>query len=407
MAKKFLIPLAATILFTGLVPVVGQADQVSNVQKEIDRIKKESQAAKGKISSINQQINSIHNQQQMTKEDIMSIDLKMNETQAKIEELNKQIEKTTAELKEAAQQLQEAIVRVQKRDKLLKTRVSAIYEAGDISYIEVLLGSQDFSDFLERLDAVKSIVDQDVTILEDNKRDRDIIAEKKKQIEDQLKNLKSMQAEAQQLADKLEAQKQERERILNELREKEGELIEIKEDQEKASLELVNQLQQKIDEQRRAEEAARRAAASSSSDAGSWAPDPEYSGGQFVKPIAGGRLSSSFGYRIHPILHTRKFHDGTDIAAPEGTPIYATADGVVASTGYMNGYGNTVVIYHGNGLSTLYAHIRHGGIVVSEGQKVSAGQKIAEVGSTGRSTGPHLHLTVIKNGQKVNPLSFF
>lgn len=407
MAKKFLIPLAATILFTGLVPVVGQADQVSNVQKEIDRIKKESQAAKGKISSINQQINSIQNQQQMTKEDIMSIDLKMNETQAKIEELNKQIEKTTAELKEAAQQLQEAIVRVQKRDKLLKTRVSAIYEAGDISYIEVLLGSQDFSDFLERLDAVKSIVDQDVTILEDNKRDRDIIAEKKKQIEDQLKNLKSMQAEAQQLADKLEAQKQERERILNELREKEGELIEIKEDQEKASLELVNQLQQKIDEQRRAEEAARRAAASSSSDAGSWAPDPEYSGGQFVKPIAGGHLSSSYGYRIHPILHTRKFHDGTDIAAPQGTPIYATADGVVASTGYMNGYGNTVVIYHGNGLSTLYAHIRHGGIVVSEGQKVSAGQKIAEVGSTGRSTGPHLHLTVIKNGQKVNPLSFF
>ncbi|MFT9849552.1 murein hydrolase activator EnvC family protein [Aneurinibacillus sp. REN35] len=407
MAKKFLIPLAATILFTGITPAVSQADQVSNVQKEIERIKKESEAAKGKISSINQQINSIQNQQQSTKEDIMSIDLKMNETQAKIEELNKQIEKTTAELKEAAKQLQEAIIRVQKRDKLLKTRVSAIYEAGDISYIEVLLGSQDFSDFLERLDAVKSIVDQDVTILEDNKRDRDIIAEKKKQIEDQLKSLKSMQAEAQQLAAKLDAQKQERERILNELRTKEGELLEIKEDQEKASLELVNQLQQKIDEQRRAEEEARRAAAASSSDAGSWAPDPQYSGGQFVKPIAGGRLSSSYGYRIHPILHTRKFHDGTDIAAPQGTPIYATADGVVASTGYMNGYGNTVVIYHGNGLSTLYAHIRHGGIVVSEGQKVSAGQKIAEVGSTGRSTGPHLHLTVIKNGQKVNPLSFF
>lgn len=407
MAKKFLIPLAATILFTGITPTVSQADQVSNVQKEIERIKKESEAAKGKISSINQQINSIQNQQQSTKEDIMSIDLKMNETQAKIEELNKQIEKTTAELKEAAKQLQEAIIRVQKRDKLLKTRVSAIYEAGDISYIEVLLGSQDFSDFLERLDAVKSIVDQDVTILEDNKRDRDIIAEKKKQIEDQLKSLKSMQAEAQQLAAKLDAQKQERERILNELRAKEGELLEIKEDQEKASLELVNQLQQKIDEQRRAEEEARRAAAASSSDAGSWAPAPQYSGGQFVKPIAGGRLSSSYGYRIHPILNTRKFHDGTDIAAPQGTPIYATADGVVASAGYMNGYGNTVVIYHGNGLSTLYAHIRHGGIVVSEGQKVSAGQKIAEVGSTGRSTGPHLHLTVIKNGQKMNPLSFF
>lgn len=402
MAKKFLVPLAATILFTGITPVVGSADQVSDVQKEIDRIKKESQAAKGKISSLNQQIHSIQAQQQSTQEDIMSIDLKMNETQAKIEELNKQIETTTADLKEAAKQLQEAIARVQKRDKLLKTRVSAIYEAGDVSYIEVLLGSQDFSDFLERLDAVKSIVDQDVTILEDNKRDRDIIAEKKKQIEEQLKSLKAMQAEAQQLAAQLEAQKQERERILKELQAKEGELLEIKDEQEKASLELVNQLQQKIEEQRRAEEEARRA--SSSSDAGSWSP-PVHSGGQFVQPV-NGPITSPFGYRVHPILHTRKFHDGTDFGAPQGTPIHAAADGVVASTGYMNGYGNTVVIYHGNGLSTLYAHIRHGGIVVSEGQSVRAGQKIAEVGSTGRSTGPHLHFTVINNGRKVDPMSY-
>ncbi|AMA71766.1 MULTISPECIES: murein hydrolase activator EnvC family protein [Aneurinibacillus] len=403
MAKKFLIPLAATILFTGMTPAVSQANEVANVQKEIDRIKRESQIAKNRVSSIKQQISSIQAQQQSTKEDIMSIDLKMNETQAKIDELNKEIEKTTAELKQAAKQLQEAIIRVEKRDKLLKTRVSAIYEAGDISYLEVLLGSQDFSDFLERLDAVKSIVEQDVTILEDNKRDRDIIAEKKKQIETELQNLKRMQAEAQQLAAQLEEQKQERERILKELIAKEGELLEIQEEQEHASLELVNQLQQKIEEKRRAEEEARRA---SSSDAGSWSLPPVHSGGQFVWPVSGARMSSSFGYRIHPILHTRKFHDGTDLAAPQGTPIYAAADGVVASTGYMNGYGNTVIIYHGNGLSTLYAHIRHGGIVVSEGQEVKAGQKIAEVGSTGRATGPHLHFTVIRNGQKVDPMSY-
>jgi murein DD-endopeptidase MepM/ murein hydrolase activator NlpD len=402
MKKKFLIPLAATILLTGITPAVGQADQVSHVQKEIERIKKESQAAKNKVSSINQQLNSLHAQQQDAKEDIMSIDLKMNETQAKIDELDKKIQDTTVELKEAAKQLQQAIDRVQKRDKLLKTRVSAIYEAGDISYLEVLLGSQDFSDFLERLDAVKSIVDQDVTILEENKRDRDIIAEKKKQIETQLKNLKQMQAEAEQLKAQLETQRQERERILKELEAKEGELLEIKEEQERASLELVNQLQQKIEEQRRAEEASHR----SSSGGGDWTPPPVHSGGQFVWPVSGARLSSPFGYRIHPILKYRKFHDGQDMAAPQGTPIHAAADGVVASTGYMNGYGNTVVIYHGNGLSTLYAHIRNGGIMVSEGQSVKAGQKIAEVGSTGRSTGPHLHFTVIRNGQKVDPMSY-
>lgn len=398
MKKKFLIPLVAALAITGLTPAASRAGSVSDVQQEIDQIRQQSEAAKAKVGTINQQINKLQTQQQDTKEDIMSIDLKMNDTQAKIDQLNQKIQTTTVELQAAAKELQEAMERVQKRDKLLKTRVTAIYEAGDISYLEVLLGSQDFADFLERLDAVKSIVDQDVTILEDNKRDRDIIEKRKNEIQANLTNLKTMQAENQQLIAEMAAQKADRERILKELEKQEGDLVEIKDEQEQAALELVNQLQRKLDEQNQA---------NSGSTGGDSGGEPSFHGnGQLSNPLPGARLSSPFGYRIHPILHIRKFHDGQDMAAPEGSTIMAAGDGVVASTGYMNGYGNTVVIYHGNGLSTLYAHIRNGGIMVSEGQHVKAGQKIAEVGATGRATGPHLHFTVIKNGQKVNPMSY-
>ncbi|WP_047153515.1 murein hydrolase activator EnvC family protein [Aneurinibacillus tyrosinisolvens] len=403
MTKKFLIPLATAVLLTTLSPVTGYANKVAEVKKQISQIQQQSQAAKIKVNEIDKQIASVQAQQQDTQEDIMSIDLKMNETQGKIDELNRSIKMTTGQAEEAAKDLQAAIERVEKRDTLLKTRVSAIYEAGDISYLEVLLGSKDFADFLDRLDAVKSIVDQDVTILEDNKRDRDIIEQKKKEIETNLANLKRMQAETLALSQELEKQKQEKERILKELEAKEGDLVEIKDDQEQASLALVNELQQKIEEKRRLE--AQRHASNPGDT--SWTPPAVHSGGAFYWPVAGARISSVFGYRIHPILHYKKFHDGTDFAAPQGTPIHAVAAGTVASAGYMNGYGNAVVIYHGNGLSTLYGHIRNGGILVKEGQQVTAGQVIAEVGSTGRSTGPHLHLTVIQNGTKVDPMAYF
>ncbi|WP_339060460.1 M23 family metallopeptidase [Tepidibacillus marianensis] len=132
-----------------------------------------------------------------------------------------------------------------------------------------------------------------------------------------------------------------------------------------------------------------------------------YNGGQFAWPVPGhSRISSDYGWRIHPIYHTRKFHAGIDIPAPQGSTIVAADDGVVILTSYVNGYGNTVMIDHGSGIQTMYPHIRNGGIKVSVGQKVTKGQKIAEIGSTGNSTGPHTHFEVRKNGTAVNPWTY-
>jgi murein DD-endopeptidase MepM/ murein hydrolase activator NlpD len=398
--KKVLIPLVTTMVMAVFLPVTSYANQVSNVSNQIQQIKKQAADKKTSVNAIKNQIDAVKQQQQNTKDDIMSLDLKMNDTQAKIDDLNGQIKSESVKARQAAKDLQAAMDRVAKRDGLLKSRVNAMYEGGNISYLDVLMGSQGISDFLSRLDAVQSIVDQDVQILQDNKHDRDTIQQKKQQIETNLSNLKKFETNAQQLVATLTEQKKERQKILADLQKKEGALEEAKAAQEQAALDLVNQLQQKIDAQRQAEAQAAQAGG------GSYTPPVQYTGGRFAVPVPGAVISSPFGWREHPILHTRKFHDGVDFAAPEGTTIEAAADGVVATAGYISGYGNAVVIYHGNGISTLYGHIRNGGIKVSEGQSVKAGQKIAEVGSTGMSTGPHCHFSVIVNGQKVDPMSY-
>ncbi|MNJ49417.1 Murein DD-endopeptidase MepM [compost metagenome] len=126
-------------------------------------------------------------------------------------------------------------------------------------------------------------------------------------------------------------------------------------------------------------------------------------GGAMALPVSGARLSSGYGTRVHPISGQVKKHTGVDLAAPQGTDIKAAEGGVVIVAEWWSGYGNTVIIDHGDNLWTLYGHIRNGGIKVEKGEQVKRGQKVAEVGSTGNSTGPHLHFEVRINGSPVDP----
>jgi murein DD-endopeptidase MepM/ murein hydrolase activator NlpD len=389
MKRKILLVLcAATVWMTAPLESFA-AGSLDTINKRINQIKQEQKAAEKKINQIDNRMQSIESEKKNVTTDLMSIDLKLNETQDRIQQLDKQIDDTTLQVQEAGVQLDEVTKRVEKRDELLKTRVKVMHEMGDISYLEVLLGAKSFGDFLNRLDAVQLVVNQDAKILEENKKDRDSIEQKKLEIETHLEQLSAFFNETSKLNNQLSQQRKERTVMMAKLVEQEGAFEKIKEEQEQAMLDLMEKMKKALSEKNKILSTAK------------------YSGGKFAWPVPSStRITSYFGLRKDPFTGKSSGHNGLDIGAPQGTAIVAAADGVVIYSTYVRGYGNAISIGHGGNVSTLYAHIREGGLFVKEGQTVKKGQKIAEVGSTGRSTGPHLHFGVYKGRTAADPLAY-
>lgn len=390
-----------TLLITGLLAGSAIPTNVSwaaskasleKINRELKEIKQKQEQQKKKMKQTEQQISLVQKEQQDLQTQLMTIDLRRNETQNKLDKLEKQMNETKEKAAEAQDQLDEAKERVAKRETLLKTRVKSMYERGNVSYLDVLLGSTDFGDFLTRMEGLQLILEQDTRILEDNIRDKETIETKKKEIEHQLTVYAGMLDEAEALKAELDKQYKQSLVVKAELKKKEAALEEDLEQYGQQLIELTRQESAKY---------AERVRAMSASSTG-------YKGGKLGLPIADGlfRFSSGFGMRKDPFTGRSAGHNGVDMAASKGTPILAAADGVVIFAGYSNGFGNTVMIKHSAEITTLYGHIREGGIKVSVGQSVSRGQKIAEVGSTGRSTGNHLHFTVYKNDVAVNPMPY-
>ncbi|MCQ4088765.1 M23 family metallopeptidase [Saccharibacillus sp. JS10] len=370
----------------------------------------------------------------------------------KLTQVTVELSDTEAQLEQTKQELEQAKKRIAEREGFLDTRVRMMYTDGAVSYLDVLMASADFSDFLSRADSIKRIIGQDQNILDEQKRDQEIVVQKQSELETQLAKQKTLLAEVQSHKKELDAKEEEKRKLIAQYEidiEEAGEISqeqdamliefatkrsdlerekrEIEEAQRRAAAEEALRVAQekarqaaaakKAEEQRAAEAEAARAAAAveapaktdysykeDTSDSSSGSTPS--SSGAMLTPVNNYRMSSGFGTRVHPITGKVKKHTGVDMAAPQGTDIHAAEGGVVTVAQWWNGYGNTVIVDHGNGVWTLYGHIREGGIVVSPGQTVARGQKIAEVGSTGNSTGPHLHFEVRINGEPVNPVPY-
>jgi len=408
--KKTVTVLAAALLTAVIFqPGQGQAKSLSEVNREINKLDSQSQSFK--------------KQQQQAEADKVEAEHYKNKTiktleivMQQIEDVSNQlarvaldIENTEESLRQTKKELEEATNRIGAREKTLETRVRLMYTDGTVSYLDVLLSSTNFNDFLTRVDSIKTIVDQDQFLLDEHKKDKALVVSKKQQLDSQYAYAKSLYEIKQNARKELDAKEQEKQRLIAGYDDQIIAAGDISDEANEMLVELASKRSTLIQQQNKlkAEQAARAAAARKAAARRSASTAPaSFSGGSGIMgmPIGSYRMSSGFGPRTHPITGVRgKMHTGIDMAAPQGSPIYAAEDGVVILAEWWSGYGNAVIIDHGDGLWTLYGHIRNGGIKVSNGQTVKRGQKIAEVGSTGNSTGPHLHFEVRENNVPVNP----
>ncbi|WP_068611055.1 murein hydrolase activator EnvC family protein [Paenibacillus swuensis] len=415
--------LTAGLLAPIALPAQGLAvSELEKVNQQLREVKKQQEYAAWHARQAEKTMADVQYKKKLTKDNLVHLMGEIDKVGSVMSNYDNQIIDRSTKLQKAGKDLQSAVDRVKERDSLLKDRIRLMYTNGSVSYLDVLFSATSFSDFLDRYDALKSIVQKDKEILADNKKDQASITKQKKSIEGQLVEVKQLYAKMESQKISLVSKEREKEVLIANLSAQEDHLEEIGEEAEAELMTLARKksgLNRQVDaikeEQARKEreERARKLKAAQAKKkkkkkSSSYSvASSSLGGGTLGIPIDGPRITSGFGYRTHPVTGEREsFHKGTDFGAPAGTDIYAAEDGQVIVAQWSSGYGNCVIIDHGGGMWTLYGHIRNGGIKVEEGQNVKRGQKIAEVGSTGRSTGNHLHFEVRINEEPVNPMNY-
>lgn len=350
------------------------ADNLSNLRNEQKNIKNQ-------MKNTEKQIKNIENKTKNVSKEIQDLDMKMDKATTDLEKVEKELVRIEENIEKTQGELEEAEKNLEERKEAFNQRIAVMYMNGDTGYLELLLSSDDIQDFLSRKEMVKSIAEYDKELIKFMKEQRDIIDNKKKELEAQRASVEVTKA-------KLEARKKELAKVSREKELLMGRLVQDVKSLEK-EYDKLNDYAKDIE----------------SKIVKLQINTGPYSGGKMAWPLAGySRISSYYGYRIHPIFKTKKLHTGIDIPAPTGTPATAAADGTVIYSDWLGGYGKAVMIDHGGGIVTLYGH--NSSLVVSVGSKVKRGDVVSKVGSTGVSTGPHLHFEVRKNGAYVDPISW-
>lgn len=356
-----LVTVCALVLSTSIIYGENKKETLDNKLKEN---RQEQVSIEQKIEGLNSRINEIESN--------------INETNNKITTLDTEVEKT----KEEINQLE---IDIEKNEEFLGQRLKVINSNYSLGYLKVILSSTSLSDFFNNIYIVKQVVDQDKEVLK-------ALDKNKSEVEAKEKQLESKKDEQEELKTILENDMTMVQDDKNELEQLKNQLIQ-EEDSLNSEIEAFL-----AEEAKKQEEARKQEQANSSSPSGG-----VISSGSW--PVPGiTRISSPYGYRIHPILNTKKFHTGIDIPGPVGTPMVAIDNGTIIFSGVKGGYGNTVMVQHDDGKVALYAHASEN--VVSVGQRVQKGQVVSKMGSTGMSTGSHLHFEIRINGQHVNPVDY-
>ena len=395
--KRIFSLILALVLCFGCLPAKAEAASSAEIQKQID-------ALEAKNKEIQKQINAIQGQYddnlgQMV--DIVTrkeaIDQEITLLSSKIETTNEQITAYGQLIADTQDKLDDAEEELLELSHQHRERIRAMEEGGNVTYWEVLFQASSFTDLLDRLNMVEEIYTADRKRIEQMRIAADIVEANKVNLSNEKAEMEDVREQLAEDQAALEEKRTESDDLLYELEQKAEEYELLMAESEVLQEELMQEIAQmevKLEDAKYDEYLAKLALQGENppSDA-SW-----------VMPVSG-KLTSPFGMRVHPVLGYARMHNGIDLAAAQGTPIYATRAGKVTRTSYQaGGAGNYVSINHLDGFSSIYMHMTH--YVVSQGQDVAQGQLIGYVGSTGISTGPHLHFGISYAGTYVNPLAY-
>ena len=336
--------------------------------------------------------------------DVVELDSQMSEVSNDLLEVQNLLDTKEAELEKTTKELAQAKIDVEKQYEDMKLRIKFMYENGTMSYIQILLSSGSFSELLNKAEYIEQVSEYDRNMLQTYQDNRDKITRLEKDLKDQKEVLEQVKGDVEakqtEMAGLISDKQSEIEGYESDIQNKEEAIKEYE-----AMIAEQDSTIKALEEASVAAAKAKRAQMTVSDNSTNAADQPHYGGGAFVWPAPSyTRISDDYGYRTHPILGIQQFHSGVDMAAPSGSSILAAADGTVVAATYNATMGNYVMIDHGNGLYTIYMHAS--ALYVSSGQSVSAGSTIAAVGSTGRSTGAHLHFSVRQNGSYVSPWNY-
>jgi peptidoglycan hydrolase CwlO-like protein len=385
----------------GGISVKTEAASISSLKGEQNNIHNQRSDLKSDINQANDKINTLQGQQADVKSEMKRLDYAIGDATTKINDKTAKVEETKAQIAKLQEESKIIKERIEKRNVLLKDRARNYQENGGmVNYLDVLMGSSSFNDFIDRANAVATIMQADQDIIKQHEADKKELEEKQTQVEKDLASLQKMLADLEKMNKQLSEQKAEKDKILAGLKDQENEVNEgmmnlQEQEQILAAQEAAIQKrikQEQVEQERQAKEAAqakinasKNGNGGSSSNSGS-SSAPPVSSGSFTRP-APGQITSGFGGR------GGSFHYGVDIAQSGGNvPIVAAADGQVYVSHYSSSYGNVVYILHninGQTYTTVYAHMQKS--LVSEGATVKKGQQIGIMGNTGDSHGQHLH----------------
>lgn len=344
-----------------------------NEQQKLDQVNKDKNAVQSQLNQGKKEAKKLNNE-------IAELEKKINAAEAEIKDIQSDISQTKNNIAETEKNMKKVKEEMVEQNDNMNARLVAMYKNDDTNMLEVLLGSADISEFLTNLDMVQRIYDSDVELLEEMQANYDKIEEQKRSLEE--------------MQQKLESQQQQQKERQSALESDQDAVAGKKAEVEKNNVALEAQIDA-FNKEAAALEAQIRALQGNST----------YSGGALGWPVPGiTRVTSEFGSRLHPVLKVQKMHTGMDIGAPRNSTVVAAADGTVIMSTYNGSYGNVVMIDHGSGIVTVYAH--NTTLLVSKGQTVTRGQTIAKSGDTGRVTGPHVHFEVRVNGVYKNPRSY-